>query len=31
LFIAGYVLLYVIPESASHGKKPRQKNRQTEE
>jgi hypothetical protein len=31
LFIAGYVLLFVIPESDSHGKKPRQKNKQTED
>jgi cytochrome c oxidase assembly factor CtaG len=31
LFIAGYVLLYVIPESNSHGEKPRQENKQNEE
>ena len=31
LFIAGYVLLYVISESDSHGGKPRQENKQTEE
>jgi hypothetical protein len=26
LFIAGYVLLFVLPESNSHGEKPRQEN-----
>jgi cytochrome c oxidase assembly factor CtaG len=31
LFIAGYVLLFVIPESKSHGEKPRQENKQNEE
>jgi cytochrome c oxidase assembly factor CtaG len=31
LLIAGYVLLYVIPESNSHGEKPRQENKQNEE
>jgi hypothetical protein len=31
LFIAGYVLLYIIPESKSHGELPRQENKQEEE
>jgi len=30
LFIAGYVLLFVLPESNSHGEKPRQENKQEE-
>jgi hypothetical protein len=30
LFIAGYVLLYLIPESNSHGEKPRQENKEIE-
>jgi cytochrome c oxidase assembly factor CtaG len=31
LFIAGYVLLFVIPESNSQGEKPRQENKINEE
>jgi hypothetical protein len=31
LFIAGYILLYVLPESKSHGEKPRPENEQNEE
>jgi cytochrome c oxidase assembly factor CtaG len=31
LFITGYILLYVLPESDSHGKNPRQENEPIEE
>jgi cytochrome c oxidase assembly factor CtaG len=31
LFIAGYVLLFIIPESNGHGEKPRQEKSQIEE
>jgi len=32
LFVSGYVLLFIIPESKSHGNKPRQKqNKEKEE
>ena len=31
LFIAGYILLFVIPESNSQGEKPRQENKTNEE
>jgi hypothetical protein len=31
LFIAGYVLLFIIPESNGHGEKPRQEKNQIEE
>jgi hypothetical protein len=31
LFITGYVLLYIIPESNGHGEKPRQENKSDEE
>jgi hypothetical protein len=30
LFIAGYVLLFILPEPNSHGEKPRQENKQIE-
>jgi hypothetical protein len=31
LFIAGYVLIFIIPESNSHGETPRQENKTEEE